>query len=265
MARTTRKRNPAPAPAPTAVEPTTETTQTDETTDPVANLTAAYWNAIDARDTVTGTIPAAPLDAVKVAYRAIERRRRGDVATRLGAEASAKMVGPDGTVDAGMAVAMGRLAALFAEVNDERRTRERPPHDPVPDVAGLLAALDHMRADMLGQLTDDQRTLVDQHEPDDQSMATEQKAIARLAPIVNRALNGSKRRGTGEGRNGAPARNLADLVTEAVAGNDQPVMLATIAREHEVSTGALGNRWAKDNIPGVSCVEHDGRKAFAAA
>src|SRR6266508_4194989 len=81
-----------------------ETTVADQGTDPIAELTVAYWAAVDDRDVTTGTIPDAPLDAVKVAYRAVPKRRRGDIAAKLGAEAAEKMVLSDGTVDAGLAV-----------------------------------------------------------------------------------------------------------------------------------------------------------------
>lgn len=254
--------------APSDAAPPEGTTGTE---DPTATLAAAYWRAMDQRDEVTGTLPAEPLDAVKVAYRAVPKRDRGDAATSLGAEAAARMVA-GGTVDTSIAIAMGALNALFTQLNAERPTRQTAtaPHDPVPGVAGLLTALDLARDGILANLTDDQRdrvAKVDVH-ADTTAFATAGTALAAVARISDRTLNGRRRptRATTGARTDGPARDLAKLVRDALDGTTEPMTLGTIARDHNVSTGALDNRWTKNNIEGVTAV-HDanGRKAFQAA
>lgn len=70
-------------------------------------------------------------------------------------------------------------------------------------------------------------------------------------------------------------RNLKDIIRDAVkTAEGKPVFLATIAREHSVSSGALELRWKADNNPGTKAVkvpadpsqpEGRQRKAFVAA
>lgn len=251
-------------------EPTADVaTPTQSDDDPVANLKAAYWHAIDERDVVTGTIPAAPLDAVKVAYRAVPKRTRSEVATALGAEAAQRMIRPDG-VDAGLAVAMGNLSALFAQVNAERSVRSAEPHDPVPGIAGLLAALDMAREGALANLTDDQRERIGKVDvpTDPAALATGATTLTALAKIGTRVLTGRNRprtASTGE-RSGGLVRDLGQLIRDAVTTTTDPITLAAIARDHDVSTGALDNRWTKENTDGVRSVrDTKGRKAFEAA
>jgi hypothetical protein len=257
--------NPRKRPTPAANPGTPDATAAQVTTSPTDQLAAAFRAALDARDSTTGTIPAVDLDAVNVAYRAVPRRLRGDIVTALTAEATDRMLGDDGNVDVGLAQAVRQLTRAFATANASNG-RERPPHDPVPETAGVLEALAATREYLLADLTDEQRARIDEATTTETAIAARDKALSKLASVAKHARYGANRpsNGNGERANG-PGRNLAELVRASVSGLGEPVHLATIARQHGVSTGALGNRWAKDNIEGVKAVEVEGHKAFVGA
>lgn len=271
MATTQRKRSAGQKSARTdrmAAEPTgpvTDPAANTEATDPSATLTAAYWQALDNSDEATGTIPAELLDAVRRAYLSVPKRnqQRGDLATRLNAEALQRMV-ESGNVAPGRLQAMQALSTLFAEANaSSAQAAAAPPHDPVPGVAGLLAALDHARASILAELTDEQRERLAEVDPSDpEARDASDRTVDCLAKIGTRVLNGRKRK--------PPTRSGKDLgqvIRDAVEQNPgRPVDLPTIAKIGGVKQSGLWSRWTANKTPGVQAVEDDnGRKAFIAA
>jgi hypothetical protein len=271
MATTQRKRSTgqkSPRTDRTAAEPAgpvTDAAATTDATDPSVTLTATYWRALDDSDEATGTIPAEQLDAVRKAYLSVPKRnqQRGDLATRLNAEALQRMV-ESGNVAPGRLQAIQALSALFAEANaSSGQAPTAAPHDPVPGVAGLLTALDHARESILAELTDDQRERLADVDPSDaEAQDASDRTVECLAKIGTRVLNGRKRK--------PPTRsgkNLGEVIRDAVENNPgRPLDLATIAKIGGVKASGLWSRWTANKTAGVQAVEDDnGRKAFIAA
>jgi hypothetical protein len=261
---TTRKRARAATEKSTGPAEPTPAEESEGQQDPVAALTAAYTQAIDARDEATGVIPAVPLDAVRVAYREVSKRQRGNLVARLTGEAGRNVTSADGKVDTGLAVAVTLLSGVFAELNDQERPTP-PPHDPVPGLAGILAALDQLRDEVLNGLSDDQRERVGQIDTgqDPAAQASAEATRTAVGKLKDRALNGRSRL-----RNGTrvPARVVGETIQAAVPKSGEPVTLAALAEETGVSPATLWSRWTANKTPGLVAVEDDkGRKAFKAA
>jgi hypothetical protein len=232
--------------------------------DPAAVLTAAYTQAIDARDQATGVIPAVEVDAVRLAYGQVPKRQRGNLVARLAGEAGKNVTTADGQVDTGLAVAVATLSGLFAQVNEQERPTP-PPHDPVPAVAGVLAALDQARAEILEELSDEQRERVALAETlaDPAAKAASEATLAAVQKQSARAFNGRSRP-----RNGtrAPARVVGEKIQAVVKESKEPLTLSELAEQTGVSPATLWSRWTSDNTPGVVAFQDDqGRKAFRAA
>jgi hypothetical protein len=248
-------------PAAEAVPPV-DPSQAGSEQDPAAALRTAYGDAMEARDAATGVIPAVAVDAVRVAYGQVPKRQRPGLVAKLAGEAGQHVTGEDGSVDTGLAVAVATLSGLFAKLNEEERPTP-PPHDPVPGVAGIVAALDQLREEILGGLSDDQRVRVGQVDTasDPAAQASSQATLAAVGKIKDRALSGrSRRNGTR-----APATRATEAIQEAVRKSSEPVTFDAIANDHGVSASTLWSRWTADNTPGVKAVEDaSGRKAFAA-
>jgi hypothetical protein len=263
--RTTRAQKPEQEPA--ADSAATETSGGDpaETQqEPAAVLTAAYGRAIEARDEVTGVIPAVDLDAVRVAYGQVPKRQRGNLVARLAGEAAMKVTTSDGQVDTGLAVTVATLSGLFAQLNEQDRPTP-PPYDPVPAVAGVLAALDQARAAILDELTDEQRERLVLAETlaEPAATAATDATLAAVQKHTARAFNGRARP-----RNGtrASVHVIEEKVQAAVKKSKGIVTLSELAAQTGVSQATLWSRWTADNTPGVVAVTDDeGRKAFKAA
>lgn len=269
MATTTRKRSTAKSArtsdrdATESATPTTEQAASTETTEPSAKLVAAYWDAINERDQATGQIPAVQIDAVRTSYLGVPKRQRGDLVTKLNDDALDRIANSD-DVDPGMIRAMKALSELFREVNENGGQTPAAPHDPVPAVAGLLAALDYARESILAELTDEQRERLAGIDPDSEPDAQETSAgtIDCLAKIGTRALNGRKRR-----QPQRSGKDLGEVIRDAVDRHpDRPVELGEISREFDIKPSGLWSRWDADNTPGVKPTKTDkGRLAFVAA
>lgn len=231
--------------------------------DPAAALRAAYHEAVEARDAATGVIPAVAVDAVRVAYGQVPKRQRPSLVAKLAGEAGKHVTGEDGQVDTGLAVAVATLSGLFAKVNDEERPTP-PPHDPVPGVAGILAALDRLRDEIVEGLSDDQRLRLGHADmvSDPAAQASAEATLAAVGKIRERAFNGRSRRGGPR----APASHVVKAIQDSVAESTEPVTFDAITKRYGVSASTLWSRWMADNTPGVKAVEDGtGHKAFAAA
>jgi hypothetical protein len=258
--RTPRKQAAKPAPAPA------NDTRNDEVTpasDNGTDLTAAYWSAIDNRDETTGEIPAVALDTVKVAYGQADPRKRTNLVKSLTLTASQRIVSDNGDVDTGLARAVKVLTALLAEAREETNRSERPPHDPVPEVAAILAALDRFRTNLVDALTDDQRQRLATVEVTDDDATTADTAIGKaLDRIRSRAI---------DGRNGysgprTSAKETAEAVRKAVEAADHPLTLAEMAKAAGIEQSTAYTRHTANNTPGVTATTNDkGHRVFVKA
>lgn len=270
MATTSRsKRSTAQKPARTdsaAAEPTSPVTDpaaSTETTDPIARLHMAYWQAINGRDETTGTMTAVDLDHVRQAYLAVPKRnqQRGDAVTKLTAEALKRMA-ESGDVDPGMVQAIQALSTLFAEANANGGQDPEKPYDPVASVAGMLAALDYARDSILAGLSDEQRDrLADVDPSDPEYQETSADAVTCLAKTGTRALNGRKRK-----RPERSGKDLGEAIRNSVQRhNGGPVDIGTVARENGLKPSGLWSRHDANKTDGVKAEIREGRRVFIAA
>ena len=254
---------PANAPARTEEAPPASNGDKAETPTSGLDLAVAYWKAIDARDETTGTIPAVALDGVKVAFREADPRKRANQVKALKLEASDRIVSDEGEIDTGLALAVKVLSALLAEVRVEVIASEKPAHDPVPHVAAILAAVDRFRAELVGQLSDDQRGQLDKVQvPDDDATAAVTAVGKALERIRERAFN--SRSGYSGPRK--PAAETAAAIRKAVHEASGPLTESELAKATGLDTSTVYSRWKGNNTEGVRATTDDqGRKVFVKA
>lgn len=251
---------------PTTATPKPVVSNSDDVSTTLEN---AYRHALDERDRTTGTIPAEPLDAVKVAYLATPKRQRKPIVARLAAKASE--VGANGGehVDLSMGGAVMAMTALFAKL-DEQDKPAPPPHDPVPGVAVLLDALDKLKASVLADLSDEQRERVPTVDLTTEEAQDKAKWFAEnLDKLKARAVNGRGRR-NGNGGTRSSVSETTKRLQDAVAESDKPLTFPEVSERTGVSTSTLWNRWNAisenpSSTPGVVADTVDGEKVFKAA
>lgn len=223
-------------------------------------LTVAYWQAIDKRND-KGEVPAAKLAAVKAAYGQTDPRKRTNLVKTLTLQAADRIVNDAGEVDQGVALARKQLSATLAEVHEDTRRSERPPHNPVPEVAGIVAALDKFRVDLLAALTDDQRKQLRKVKAseDDTAKAAGTAVGKALDKIRERALNGR----SGYSGPRTPAADTAEAVRKAVHAANGPLTLSQVAKAAGIEQSTAYSRHKANNTPGVKAItDAQGRRVF---
>lgn len=249
-----------PANAAPEAPPAEDTTNTNNGNGSGTELAAAYWQALDTRDD-KGEIPADKLTAVKAAYTQTDPRKRANLVKTLTLKAADRIVNDDGEVDQSVALARKHLSAALDEVREQTSRSERPPHDPVPDVAGILAALDTFRADLLAALTDDQRDRVPNIKvsEDDTAKAAGAAVGKALDKLRERALNGR----SGYSGPRTPAADTAEAVRKAVHAADGPLTLSQLAKAAGIEQSTAYTRHTANNTPGVKAITDDkNRRVF---
>jgi hypothetical protein len=162
----------------------------------------------------------------------------------------------DGGVDTGLFHAVATLANLFHTNLDASTVA---PHDPVPGLAGVIAALDQYRAYLVANLTDEERERVEAVSVADDEVA--QAAIeatnGALDKVKRRVLNGRGARKRTGGYSG-PKRDLGAVVLQALQeAEGKRLTFSEACKVCNISNGALIKRWRSNNIEGVKAVGAD--------
>ena len=224
------------------------------------HLTAAYWQALDRRNKKTGDIPATQLAAVKTAYSHTDPRKRTNLVKTLTLQAADRIVNDNGEVDQSVAIARKALSAILDEARAETNRNERPPHDPVPEVVAILAAIDAFRTDLVAKLDDNQRKALRNVKPSDDDATTAKTAVDKaLDRIRDRALNGR----SGYSGPRTPAADTAAAVRKAVHAADHPLTLTELAKAAGIEQSTAYSRHKANNTPGVKATtDGQGRSVF---
>lgn len=265
----TRKKDPAPEPE-QAAEPSAPSPSSNGAdqglgaNDRAETLTNAYNAALEARGD-DGEMPNGRLEAVERAYVAIPKRDRGQITANLNAQSTAHMIREDGTADTGLIHAIATLSALFSEHYDEATVT---PHDPIPGLAGMVAAAEHHLGRLQAKLTDEDRERLAAIDiaTNDQAQAAYDATVAAYEKVEGRVMNGHGRKRSA-GYSG-PRRDLGALVRHALQEADgNRLSFSDACRLCDISNGALIKRWRNDNIDGVRAVGEDdgGKRAFELA
>jgi len=208
-------------------------------------------------------MPAVALDAVKVAFRAADARKRASLVKSLTLDASGRVVNDAGEVDTGIALAVKALTGALTEVRAEVGASEKPEHDPVPHVAALVHALDTYRAELVDQLTEEQRERLSEVTVSDEDQAAASESLGKaLERIRERALKG--RSGyTGPRKSAA---SIAAAVRKAVTEADGPLTESELGKATGLEQSTVYSRWKSNNTEGVlSTTDDQGRKVFVKA
>lgn len=259
--KTTSSKAQAAPKTPPPAEPTIEE-QPETPTSNGAELTTAFWAALDSRNP-KGEIAADQLAKVKAAYTATDPKRRSPLVKALAIQSGDRIVNDDGDVDQALARARKQLTALLADAREETSRNERPAHDPVPALARYRAAFEDWWTATTSGLTDDQRQALAAYkvDPDDEDTKAANAALDKaLARVQHSALNG---------RNGhtGPRAPIADVEAKVVKAvhdaHPTPLTTSELAKAAGIPQATAYTRWTKTKTPGVTATtDAKGRKVF---
>lgn len=242
-----------------APDPTPDAADLADDLTPADLFGMAWSDAIFARDHATGTLPATSLDAIAVAYRKVPPSKRATLVAQLAAQGMADAMADPAKPDVSLMVAIGQAqqAIATATVRPEKVTA-----DPAIALAALLDVLATATDVAIASVdTDTFDRVVALRDGDDRTVDAD-----RVAKVIRAA--GASKRGSSTGSTGGPraaGRDLAPLILAAVTTGGGFLPIADVKRACDSSGGAIDNRHAKNNVPGVVAVERDGVRGFAIA